>query len=395
MRTLACLITLCLLSPLCADIGPKPRKTAPGPLPQGDLEGINVEMTSEDVRLTLGKGSGDMDVLDVVATFNMTNLGDAASFEIGFPCGPFANMKRFSVETDGKSHDFELVDRAAGAKEQPQDRNGRTSRHDYWYVWQASYAAKAKVTHIVRYQLEIFHFSQYRDTGYVLNTGAGWKNKIGKATVTLSFTDSLTADHVREVSPGKGLTFKDGVYTWVFTDLEPTAADNISISYNNRETIPELLKRFKDDSSWSGKTELVALTRRAHKRFGRDRMTETELADYLSALNSLLDGMKEEDGKVTMPAGNGRGGTAPYAMKNEAHSLLNYYHEVVATARDNTAHPAVKPLLVRWNTLIGAYLEGTLYAGSEKMTIGNYKGLADKIGADLKERLAEGRKLAE
>jgi hypothetical protein len=82
-------------------------------------------------------------------------------------------------------------------------------------------------------------------------------------------------------------------------------------------------------------------------------------------------------------------------MKNEAHSLLNYYHEVVATARDNTAHPAVKPLLVRWNTLIGAYLEGTLYAGSEKMTIGNYKGLADKIGADLKERLAEGRKLAE
>ncbi len=36
-----------------ADIGPKPREYAPGLEARGDLEGLNVEMTSEDVTVTL------------------------------------------------------------------------------------------------------------------------------------------------------------------------------------------------------------------------------------------------------------------------------------------------------------------------------------------------------
>ncbi|MBX3473310.1 MAG: hypothetical protein KF754_02935 [Planctomycetes bacterium] len=417
MRTLTCLLMLLLACPLLADVGPKPRKTAPGPLPQRDLEGVNVEMTSEDVKLVLSKGK-DGDILDVEATFHMTNLGEATTFEIGFPCGPYTNMKRFSVHTDGVKNDFELIDRAAKeGKADKQEGTREFSRHDYWYVWEASYGAKAKVTHVVRYQLEIFHFSEYRDTGYVLNTGAGWKNKIGKAVVTLSFAGDLSAEHVRDVGPAKGLEFKDGVYTWTFIDLEPTTADNINISYNNRFTFGERLKQYRAEAGkfWSSKLELVYLTRGAHKRFGRDKMTETELADYVAALSGLLEEMKEEGNKVTMPA------TSPtridwgdtdlpeglrkqmesemgeetrnYAYKGEAHSLLNLYKSVLEAAGNNASRADVKTMLERWNKLMAAFFDGNLFAGANKMTIGGK--LHDKLSAEYTKQLAEGRKLAE
>jgi len=414
MKTIACLLMICLACPLLADIGPKPRKTAPGPLPQGDLESINVEMTSEEVKLVLSKGKDGDDLLDVEATFHMTNLGDATTFEIGFPCGPYTNMKDFSIQTEGVAQEFELIDRRAGGA--GEDRNGDFDRQDYWYVWDASYAAKAKVTHVVRYKLEIFHFSEYRDTGYVLNTGAGWKNKIGKAVVSLSFGAGLSADNIDGVSPGRGLEYKDGVYTWTFTDLEPTTADNIDISYNNRYTYGELLKQYKEEAPkfWSSKKELVYHTRKAPQRFGREKMNEAELAEYVAALTGLLDELAEDGEKVTMPATSPTRidwgdaeipealrkqmeeemgeDTRDYAYKGEAHSLLNLYKGVVELARENADATGVKPMLERWNKLVGAFLGGNLYAGDKKMTIGGK--LHDKFAAEYTKQLEEGRKLA-
>ena len=100
----ACLLLALCAAPLMADIGPKPRTTGPGMVPQTDMKDVDIEMTSEEVELVLSKTDED-DTLDVTVTFHMTNLGEAASFEIGFPMGAFQNMSDFSVTTDGVERD--------------------------------------------------------------------------------------------------------------------------------------------------------------------------------------------------------------------------------------------------------------------------------------------------
>ena len=205
---LALLGAFCLLaSAVYADIAPKPSAHPQTPSPLGvDLPGVEVEMVSEDVSLLLRHDKPKHDKLEVVAVFRMKNHGPTATFETGFPIGPYRNIESFSVEIDSKPVDFDVIDRGSDTARQPAfgRRSSIGSNHDYWYVWNATYPAGVTSVHVVRYVLDIFRPTGSQQAGYVLHTGEWWKGPIGKARVTLRCDNGLALDHFLTVSPRSG-----------------------------------------------------------------------------------------------------------------------------------------------------------------------------------------------
>ncbi|MCK6440065.1 MAG: hypothetical protein L6Q71_07675, partial [Planctomycetes bacterium] len=124
IRTTLLAAGLCLASSsgLFADVAPKPRKTAPGPVLSTDMEDVEVQMKSEVVNLCLCKETkmhpeddhaSDYYSLEVEVTFEMVNHGEEVTFEEGFPCGPYQTMNNFSISVDGTKVDgVKLIDRA-------------------------------------------------------------------------------------------------------------------------------------------------------------------------------------------------------------------------------------------------------------------------------------------
>ncbi|MBK8206372.1 MAG: hypothetical protein IPK87_06180 [Planctomycetes bacterium] len=388
-------------APLAADMGPKPRTTAPGlQFHAGDVKDINVEMTAEEVHLVLRKGEQG-DRLDVTATFHMTNLGDATSFEVGFPIGPYKNMTGFKAVTDGTEHQLKLIDRRP-AKEGINEEEAGMHVHDYWYVWDASYAAKAKATHVITYSVDTWHYSEHRSTGYILHSGAGWKNAIGKAVVTLKFDGKLTADHLRSIGPVANLEFKDDSFSWTFENLEPTAADNISISYNTRITYKDevALLRSEREKYWDSRTELVGLLGRGHRRQGRTERTAAELDECVAALADLLSELKEEDDKLIMPGKTTEKVRMPDDMDEDmrkmleaiasnrprsycyGHSMGAFFDFIGVAAGIVEAHPehtAAREALVKWHKVGQAFIDGKLYADDAKIEAKNKGDQRDAV----------------
>lgn len=411
MRTLfACMLITIFAAPLFADMGPKPRTTGAGMVPQTDMKGVEIEMTREEVDLVLSKGDDD-DSLDVTVTFHMTNLGKEAAFEVGFPVGAFKNMTEFSVTTDGVDREAKLIDK----NPQPADSKDEMWNHDYWWVWDESWGEKAEVTHVVKYHLNIWHWSYYRHTGYILHTGAAWKNVIKQATVTLSFAGDMQMGNIERVGPA-GCEFKDGKIVWSFKDLEPTQKDDISISYNRKQTVEQKAALLKEESAkyWSSRKELVYLCKSAPGRFGRTEFTPEENAALRDALANLITEAKEEGDKLVMPSeqpakiefgddtpeelrrilekelGNE---TRDYARKGEAFKLLESFAEVVRVASEMPDDAAAVEMLSAWDKLVSKCLDGNLFAGVTKLVpddkqIDKLKALreeAGKLGATKRE----------
>lgn len=410
MRTLLLIAAALFCVPLWADMGPKPRTTAPGlQFHKGDLEDIPVEMTAEEVDLVLSKGDGG-DNLSVTATFHMTNLGEDTGFEVGFPIGTHKNMTGFKVTTDGVEHEIKLIDRKP-AKEGDDAESRMMHVHDYWYVWDASYKAGAKVTHVVSYNVNVWHHASNRNTGYILQSGAGWKNAIGKAVVTLKFGDGLSPDHLRNIGPKRDFEFKDGVFTWTFNDLEPTAGDNIVISYDNRTTFADEVAQLRAEKNkhWDSKQALVYALSRGHHRLGREKMNEAELNEYVEALAAILEEMTEEDDKITMPGKTdekirvsedmdeamrkmieamGKDRPRSYTYGHGLGTFFANFGRTLEVATEHPDHKLARETLDKWVKLGQAFLDDKFYIDDEKLAVrskGDKKAAADKVRDYLKK----------
>lgn len=423
--TLPVIATACLLAlPVYADIGPKPRSTAPGlELTGKDFEGINIEMTSEDVQLMLSKPGKDSALrLEVQVTFNMTNLGDAVNFEVGFPIGAVHNMNDFSVTTDGKAHDFELIDRNSKDKRKIGESEARKydmeGRRDYWYVWNASYAAKTKCVHVVKYTLNVWHHSDWRHTGYILHTGAAWKNPIQKATVTLRCGEGLTLDHIYALGPVGNCKVHSDRVEWLFENFEPTEKDNIRVELNVRRTWTRDVQILREESKtyWSAKGELAHRLAQTPARNGRATFNDTELEDYLNALGAVISELAEKDGKWVMPADdpvrvyNDDDDTddsemkramrdflkrerdlRSYAHKQSGNYLLAWFDRALDMAKNYPQSAKAKEVLGSYEMLLGHFFDGKLYAGTTKLEL-THRG-ADKRLEQLRAGREEARKI--
>ncbi|MBZ0135558.1 MAG: hypothetical protein K8I27_04185 [Planctomycetes bacterium] len=413
MRIVAAMLLCLLASPLVADMGPKPRTTAPGPVPEKDLEGIEVEMSSEEVSLVLSQGEDGADFLDVEVKFHMTNHGGDTSFEVGFPIGSHDTFDTFTASTDGIEHEHKLIDRNPPKEEEKKDEFGFGHPHDYWYVWQAEYKAGVKVTHVVKYRHQIWHHSHTRSTGYILHTGAAWKNKIGKAVVTLTFGEGMEAGHMRDLAPRGNIEMSDvdgkRVFTWTFKDLEPRREDNISIRYDRTETFDEEVKSLEGEKAryWSSRVALASTWQDAPRREGRDDHNATELEKYRDAVSGLLDELEEDGDKLVMPAtqptkiewGNAE---LPEEVRKKmeeefgdedrnyagrwgsARHLMTWFGAAVKIAEKMPNDATAKENLAKWARVAKAFKAGNLYAGSKPLS---FSDDSERLMADLDANL--------
>lgn len=415
LRPLAAVLFLAAAVPARADIGPKPRSEAPGLEATGDMQGIEVEMASEVVSLRLGRADHDawVDRLRVEATFEMRNSGGDAAFEEGFPIGPVKNMKGFEAEIDGAKVEAKLVDRFEGkvvaVTEAQADEYDESGRHDYWYVWDAKYPAGATRIHKVRYELELFGFSEYRGASYTLSTGARWKGPIGKATVTFRCEAPLTLDHVRSAHPLRGATRTDGAIAWTFENLEPGAGDDIDVRYHMKTTWADDLRRLREEAKehWSAKKEVVWTLGRAHERFSRETRTPEERVAWLDAIRGMLDEAAVKDGTWEFPAEErqriqigddvspevraeiekNRGTEIrEYARPGQAGQLLEFFDPLLESAREDPA--SARAALDRWASAGEALLAGKVTAGGKPLTLPGEAAIAD-----LKSKVEEARRL--
>lgn len=333
MRTPALLLLAALLAiPVMADIAPEPLP-ASGLQPPGRQE--DVEMAAEEVALVLTPGD-----LKVEATFHMRNAGKAdVRIQVGFPMGAYQDsLKDFSASRDGKPFDLSVVDRNAGAPEATDaPRGGRHRRRpDWWVVWDAVYPAGKTVTETVRYRTE----NKRIPPGYILNTGAGWAGKIGKAVVTLTLADGLTPGHLRKLEPaGFSLAKKeDGPFAvWSFQDLEPTLKNDIHIDYNLKQTLEEECR----DLSADGRV----------LRLGWARSLGTvDASEYWASVKALLDSLipkgLPKDEPLTLQYRN-----ATCEMLEGNSLFFNLLHEAAADPAQAgvlQALPGLRELALAW-----------------------------------------------
>ncbi|MCC6742130.1 MAG: hypothetical protein IT452_24125 [Planctomycetia bacterium] len=414
---LAAALLLAASLPAPADIGPRPRSEAPGLEATGDMKGIEVEMAAEEVSLRLGRAAHDawVDRLVVEATFEMRNTGGEAAFEEGFPVGPVKNMKGFEIEVGGAKLAPRLVDRYQGkaveVTEEQASREDESGRHDYWYVWDANYPAGATVVHRVRYELELFAFSEYRRVSYTLSTGARWKNTIGKARVTFRCEAPLTLEHVRSARPLRRGERTGEAITWTFENLEPGAEDDVEILYHMKDTWAADLERLREEGKrhWSAKKEVAWTLGSAHERFARPKPTAEERAAYVEAVRAMFDEAKVADGAWDFPAEERQrvriGEDVPpevraeiersigteareYARPGEAAQLFEFFDGLLQAAREDRA--AARAALERWAAAGEAFLAGRVTAGGRVLTLSG-----DAARDELRAKVAEARSLLE
>ncbi|MBN1310460.1 MAG: hypothetical protein JXB30_03500 [Anaerolineae bacterium] len=194
-----------------ADAGPKPPPDSESVAPGGYTE---VQMESENVLLVVGNG-----VAYVQAYFRLRNQGTATeTIDVQFPLGyggSYELIEDFTVWIDGAVGDYVVEE----------DEHNNT-----WAVWKMTFVPGQLVNLGVGYTASSSH-GCYE---YILHTGAGWYGTIGEGTIIFRMPyevdDFNTRFDERDSSPHPDYYTVSGTdVTWRFTDLEPTADDDICL----------------------------------------------------------------------------------------------------------------------------------------------------------------------
>ena len=180
----------------------------------------------------------------VEAQFWMRNLGDAQeAFDVWFPLAasvrypgmlpvifPENTVQDFKVWIDGLPVNTEQV--KAPDLSDPQQESS-------WARFPMTFPAGQDVVVHVNYTIYPSGRRPFGGFEYILQTGAGWKDTIGQATISVYLPDTVTPENVSlagksveglPIAPQPaGYTTENNVIRWQFTDLEPTAEDNIFV----------------------------------------------------------------------------------------------------------------------------------------------------------------------
>ncbi len=239
---------------------------------------VPVSMVWEEVDLRPSAGRNE-----VVALFGLKNVGDEpAEFEVGFPSFFKMPMKDFVIEIDGEKAEAVLK------KDQTQ---GPKRIFIYWMCWPMKFAAgqehKVKVSYWVepesaRYvsrtatvkgrpttinepaisgeglESPLREQVGAKSSGYILRTGAAWRDTIGKATIRLHYGEQFKKDLVTNLAPAKGWTFDESANTstLILDHIKPTSADDIA--YQWRLADPETEKAKLMEALRDGKLSTAA-----------------------------------------------------------------------------------------------------------------------------------------
>lgn len=240
--------------------------------PSGSSVGVTpgeenmVRMVSEVVNLVVEEHEGKPPVDSgdapaawmrglVEAEFLMRNLGqDSQTFDVWFPLAasvhyegmltyqPENTLQDFQVWVDGQPVAFDKV--KAPDLFNPQ-------MESTWARFKLTFPTGTDVIVRVVYTVYPSGRRPFGSFEYILQTGAGWYGTIGQADVKITLPDTITPENVSlagrsveglPIAPQPaGFVIVDNTINWHFTDLEPTAQDNIFVDVLEPKAYHDLL----------------------------------------------------------------------------------------------------------------------------------------------------------
>lgn len=237
---LALLVMLALLyvQPARADIAPPDQPSGANPVP--GAEETQVRMLSESVLIDVQSNTptGSLGQARVTAQFTMQNLGEideklAVRFPLTFISGgdngfgSHPEIKDFSA----KVNDRQVLTRRVSIPGQWDTETGVP-----WAEFEVTFPVSKKVQVEVNYLTEGVGEYPFIAFKYILETGAGWRDTIGEADLTLHLPYDASNQNVifneqigwSQTTPGSILVGRE--VQWKFLDLEPDASDNLEVS---------------------------------------------------------------------------------------------------------------------------------------------------------------------
>jgi hypothetical protein len=212
-----------------ADIAPDPIRA----------KGITV-LQPTDIRLMYEKVTVDLtlDSSFVHCYFRLHNEGKARKIQIGYP-----NMSYYS-DNDRHNIKFNPINVFENGEKiddintyVPDSINLRNNDNNTkpWYLWDTNFGANETRVIVVTYSLPqgIVKNDLYYKFDYLLSTGSGWKGKIDTAEIIVNLKN-FDRDLILKTSPAS-FTSTAHQIVWKLHNIEPTSADDISISYEKKK----------------------------------------------------------------------------------------------------------------------------------------------------------------
>jgi Cytochrome c biogenesis factor len=224
---------LCLAltaAPVHADVAPP--EQPPGANPGPGNENTQVSMQSESVLIDVQAktSTGSLGTALVTADFDMLNTGSQdESMDVRFPLSG----------NDGFDHYPEISDFRASVNGTAVSSQRTTGKDPFGFDNDVAWAAfpvkfpAGQVTHLrVTYSLAASGLAPDVWFYYILSTGAGWKDSIGSAELTVRLPYPVNNENFMGSSiAGRSATLAGAAISgnevkWTYTHLEPTTANN-------------------------------------------------------------------------------------------------------------------------------------------------------------------------
>ena len=194
-----------------------------------------VRMQAEEVVLHIS-GSDDKALAEVRCEFIMRNTGEAAEqMQVRFPLadpggegngfGQYPEVRDFQAGINGKEVATGILttENPTGA-ERPSIR---------WATFDATFPPGEEVRIRVLYKTDGTGYPPAQQFSYILETGAGWKDSIGSADISVRLPYTATSENVLHYSEGQttpGGSFDGNFVRWHWDDLEPTRESNLEVT---------------------------------------------------------------------------------------------------------------------------------------------------------------------
>lgn len=232
-------VALLFPQPAYADVAPP---DYPPGAAVGTESATNVEMLSEVVTITIeghnepvsdfGGLAADHIVAHVDAFFNLTNMGsETESLEVWFPLGV---PDGFDEINEVRNFTVTISDKPVTTR-----REEVPGRWDYLVpraTWNMTFGPSEMAFLRITYDIYPTGYSPYGTFNYILETGAGWADTINSAVVKVRLPYPINRFNLLQNPNTSGSAhppdyiISNDTLVWDFSDLEPTAADNISLT---------------------------------------------------------------------------------------------------------------------------------------------------------------------
>jgi len=226
-------ILLAFPSGVRADVAPPERP--PGSNPQPGSEATRVRMLAETVLIEVQPGApaGGLGLARVTADFTMRNLGgEAESMAARFPIGASDGFSAINELSDLQIQvNGQFVPTRPIIGEDPYWGNAPVP----WVEFDVTFPPGEDVQIRVRYTLEASGEHPFVWFKYILSSGAGWQDSIGRADIIVRLPYEAGLQNVL-MDPAQGYfsTSPDGRISgneihWHYDGLEPTTQDNFVV----------------------------------------------------------------------------------------------------------------------------------------------------------------------